>query len=81
MVSNVYQELFEDSDPDKVFEGFSKEELEETRPVLNLSQQEDDDDLSVYEYSSEREESETSEDEEALARKQQLRAWQERSQG
>ena len=63
--NNVYQELFEDSDPDKVFEGFSREELEETRPVLNLNQPEDDDDLSVYEYSSEREESETSEDDEA----------------
>ena len=65
MASNVYQELFEDSDPDEVFEGFSREELEDTRPVINLNQPEDDDDLSVYEYSSEREESETSEDDEA----------------
>ena len=65
MTSNVYQELFEDSDPDEVFEGFLREELEETRPVLNLNQPEDDDDLSVYEYSSESEESETSEDDEA----------------
>ena len=65
MASNVYQELSEDSDPDEVFEGFSREELEETRPVLNLNQPEDDDDLSVYEYSSESEESETSEDDEA----------------
>ena len=58
MASNVYHELFEDSNPDEVFEGFSREELEETRPVLNLNQPEDDDDLSVYEYSSESEESE-----------------------
>ena len=65
MASNVYQELFEDSDPDEVFEGFSREELEDTRPVINLNQPEDDDDLSVYEYSSESEESETSEDDEA----------------
>ena len=53
MASNIYQELFEDSDPDEVFEGFSREELEDTRPVINLNQPEDDDDLSVYEYSSE----------------------------
>ena len=65
MVSNVCQELFEDSDPNEVFEGFLREELEETRPVLNLNQSEDDDDLSVYEYSSESKESETSEDDEA----------------
>ena len=49
MASNVYQEHFEDSDPDEVFEGFSREEVKETRPVLNLNQPEDDDDLSVYE--------------------------------
>ena len=66
MASNVYQELYEDSDPDEVFEGFSREELEETRTVPNLNQPEDDDDLSVYEYSSESEESETSEDDEGL---------------
>ena len=52
MATDVYQELFEDSDPKEVFEGYSMEELEEVRPVLNLNQPEDADDLSVYEYSS-----------------------------
>ena len=62
MASDVYQEHFEDIDLEEVSEGFSREELEQARPVLN---QPDDDEQSVHEYSSKSEESETSEDKEA----------------